>query len=157
MSSVIVTSSTVQGSRRGADICTAQAARTPTMAGVTLGGSLGITVQVCNGAARYVTHSLPPSLADLWKRTIRPRSHRRVSTAFRAHRGRSKAVVARARVPLLHIALRHRVCTTKIAECVDRGGSPGHIWWACRRQGEGTTCRGSDQPRWQVDTGLYGC
>ena len=55
ISFVIVTLSTVQGSRRGTDICAAQAMRAPTMAGDTLGGSLGITVEVCNGAAPYVT------------------------------------------------------------------------------------------------------
>ena len=104
---------------------------------------------VCN------TIFLLPSLTDIRKRPIRSRSHRRVSAAFGAHRGRSKAVVARAHVPLLQFAVRDRVCTTKIANCVDRGRSPSDIWWACSRQGERTSCRSSHQPRQQTETGFY--
>ena len=101
---------------------------------------------VCN------TIFLLPSLTDIRKRPIRSQSHRRVSTAFGAHRGCSKAVVARAHVPLLQFAVRDRVCTTKIAKCVDRGRSPSDT---CRRQGEGTSCRSSHQPRRQTETGFY--
>ena len=88
---------------------------------------------------------------------IRSRSYRWVSIAFGAHRGRSKAVVARAHIPLLQFTLRDRVCTTKIAKCVDRGGSPCYIWCACCRQGEGTSCGRPDRPPWQANTGFFNC
>jgi len=42
--------------------------------GFALGNSLKITVSICNGAAQYVTYSLPPSLADMWNAHSAPKA-----------------------------------------------------------------------------------
>src|SRR6266850_1156318 len=125
----------VQSSGRRTDICASQAAGASTMARVTVGSPLGISVEICNGATRYVTpHPTSPSAARQRQliRLCATQSYRRVSAAFRAHRGRGETFVAGARVPFLHFAVRDRIRTAKSAERVDHDGSAGHrLWWAC--------------------------
>ena len=55
-------------------------------------------------------------------------SDRYLSTTCGAHRGLGQALVTRARVPFLHVALRDRVRATQSSKRVDHGRPPGCIW-----------------------------
>jgi hypothetical protein len=54
-------------------------------------------------------------------------SHQRITPTVRAHRRRGEALISRTLVPLLHNALRDRICTAKGTKRMGRGGPSRRI------------------------------